>query len=241
MATIRVHSLPSRVTDQDLSESFTAVIDVLRATSTIVQAFSSGCKRVIPAVSREDALKLKSSYPEALLCGESRGLKIDSFDLGNSPVEFTPEKVDGKELIFCTSNGTVAMRSAMARNARLLAACSFLNLEAVAARITAVKPDSVAIICSGSHGEESVEDLACAGALSERLMSLIPGSELDRQAQDAVDLYCSYGRDILKILTESSHGRYLMDLGFTQDIVFCSNLNSKTAVPMLQDDGTLTL
>ena len=117
----------------DLTGSTVVVIDVLRATSSVVEALVNGARGVYPAPSTEEAIKLASSLgrEDTILCGEARGLKVEGFDLGNSPQEFSAETVAGKRLVMSTTNGTRALF--LVEDAVRVLICSFTNLSAVAA------------------------------------------------------------------------------------------------------------
>lgn len=107
---IKVHLLPKRAAPGELTDAQVVVIDVLRATTTIVQALASGAECVMPYASVDDAeAEAQRFEPRPLMCGERYGLKIDGFDLGNSPAEYTVDSVGGKRLILTTSNGTRAL------------------------------------------------------------------------------------------------------------------------------------
>ena len=216
MSRITVLATPDLLLDRDLSGCAAAVIDVLRATSSISTAFSSGCRKLIPARSKEEALAKKAENPGALLTGEQGGMKIPGFDLGNSPFEYSPETVGGKTIIMTTSNGTRTVLGAAKAGASPVFLCSFLNVPAVAKACVDARTD-VAVVCSGEHGMFSLEDFACAGALASAVAS--QGSySLDPGARAALSLYEAYNRDALQALKDSPHGRELIDMGFGEEI-----------------------
>ena len=130
----------------DLTGSTAVVIDVLRATSSMVEALVNGAQGVYPAPSIEGAIKLASSLgrDDTILCGEARGHMIEGFDLGNSPREFSAERVAGKRLVMSTTNGTGAFF--LAGDAVRVLACSFMNLSAVAA--AAMESESIVVVCA---------------------------------------------------------------------------------------------
>ena len=150
-----------------LQDHTAVVVDVLRASSTIVAALAAGAHAIYPVVSTEEAIKLATSLgrEDALLAGERRGLKVEGFDLGNSPREFTPETVGGKRVVMSTTNGTRAL-VAVAGAERVLVA-SFLNLSAVAA--ACADAERLAVVCAGREGRFSIDDAVCAGMLLGRL------------------------------------------------------------------------
>ena len=166
---MKVHAFfaAGSVNPAEVAGGVAVVIDVIRATSTMVTAFGNGAEAVYPTVSTEDALRLASSLgrDETLLCGERKGQKIEGFDLGNSPAEYDRETVEGKRLVMSTTNGTRAFIAASTAD-RILAA-SFLNLGAVAETVTdAVAAGSpLVVVCAGKEDRFSLDDAVCAGAL----------------------------------------------------------------------------
>ncbi len=233
MPKIAVLATPDSIQCHDLRGSAAAVIDVLRATSSITQAFSSGCERLIPARTEEEARNVLKGNPGAIISGEQRGLKIEGFDLGNSPLEYSPENVRGKTVIMTTSNGTKAILGAAGSGASPVLVCSFLNLGAAARAYLAHSRRDLAVVCSGSHGEFSLEDFVCGGALVSAIMSLAPSAEftLDEAAREAVASFESYRGDVLAVFDDSEHGRYLKTIGFQEDLVYCARASSLDIVP----------
>jgi len=146
-----------------LSEAAVVVIDVLRATTTVVEALANGARGIYPTASTEEAVKLAHSLgrEDTLLCGERRGEKVEGFDLGNSPREFTREAVEGRRLVMSTTNGTRAFLAA--HEGRRLLACAFTNLSAVASDVKS-EPKLV-VICAGREDQFSLDDALCAGRL----------------------------------------------------------------------------
>jgi 2-phosphosulfolactate phosphatase len=209
------------------------VIDVLRACTTIVYAFKNGAERVIPVSSVEDATRLLPTLDKkaTLLGGESEGKKIDGFDLGNSPLEYKRQKVKGKTILMTTTNGTIALvRSKGAKE--LLAGC-FVNFDAVSDRLTSGRLD-VAIICAGKKGEFALEDAACAGMLVQKMLEKNTELQLNDGALAALLLAEKYPV-VPELLEISSHGKYLISLGFEKDLKICSKLNSAQILPLVED------
>lgn len=222
------------------------VIDVLRATSSIATAISSGCRRVIPAGSKEEALVLKEGHPEALLGGEIGSRKIDGFDLGNSPAEYCPEAVAGREVIMSTSNGTKAILAAQRGGAGPTFIASFLNLSAVARRAWSEmsrEERGLTVICSGSHGKPSLEDLCCAGALVKAILALRDERpiSLDKMAKNAIEVFESYRGNILGILETSPHGRDLVSMGFGEDLRRAAAVDSLDVVPVFDGKAIVAI
>src|SRR5690606_9016889 len=137
-------------------------------TSTIVEALANGARSVFPVASIEAAVRLAQNMgrDEVLLCGERRGLPIDGFDLGNSPREYTPDRVAGRSLIMTTTNGTPALLATTTAQETLVA--SFLNLSAVVARL-AESGAPATVVCAGRERRFSLDDAVCAGAIVRAL------------------------------------------------------------------------
>ena len=210
---VEVAFLPQIATQ--LPSKLCIVIDVLRATSTLVSMFESGVRRVTLAGSIQDAIAQAGTAPgRPLVCGESGGLPPAGFDFGNSPREFRPEVMEGKELIFFTSNGTKAMRHLSV--APVVLAGSLLNASTVARAALWEAMDrelDIAVVCSGDHlgTRFAIDDAFTAGylcSLMERggpafLADAVQGPvdgdgedvSLDESAEAAVRLYRSFLRD----------------------------------------------
>jgi 2-phosphosulfolactate phosphatase len=211
---------------ESLRASACAVIDVIRATSTIVTALDQGAPGVLPVASVTDAFALKERNPGALLAGERGGQAPPGFDLGNSPEDFTMERVCQRPIILTTTNGTQAL--AACDGARAVVTASLLNLEAAAARLREIGPPWI-IVCAGCEGEFGVDDAIVAGALAEAL----------GQDHAMVRLYHSVRRNLTETLLGSAAGRELRKVGLEKDVPFCAQLNLFSTVPMLGPDGVL--
>ena len=211
------------------------VIDVLRASSTIVHACENGVERIIPVAEVEDATKLLSTLDrkKTLLCGEREGMKIEGFDLGNSPLEYPSKVVKGKTLILSTSNGTVAITASTA--AREIVIGCFLNLGHVVSYILSSRPKRVALLCAGYLGQFAIEDFVCGGHLVKRLEDASRAKiEMNDGALAARALAASMA-DAGEVVRNSSHGRRLADLGFEADLEFCSRIDKYGTVPIVVD------
>jgi 2-phosphosulfolactate phosphatase len=202
------------------------VIDVLRATSSIVTALAADCRRFLPVETIEEAEDRKGQIPDALLAGERRALPIPGFDLGNSPFEYTAAKVAGKTIIMTTTNGTVALRAA--RPAAAVYVASFVNASAVACRLADLGRDAV-LLCAGTRGRFSLEDMLCAGFIADRLTAL---AELSDTAMAAAGAYRGFQNDAAASIARSSHGSYLVSCGFAADIEYCLTPDRFGLVPV---------
>jgi 2-phosphosulfolactate phosphatase len=202
------------------------VIDVIRATSTIAMALANGARKIQPVASVEEAFALKAQNSKAILAGERGGQPLPGFDLGNSPEDFTVERVKGHQIILTTTNGTQALAACV--GARVVFTASLLNLEAVATRLREIGPPWV-VVCAGCNGEFGVDDAIVAGALAEAL----------DQDHAFVSLYRSVRRDLTEALVGCDAGRELAKVGMEKDVPFCAKLNLFPIVPTLGADGML--
>jgi 2-phosphosulfolactate phosphatase len=213
------------------------VLDILRASTTIIVALNNGAREIIPVGSIESAVKISGSlFGEVTLRGgERNGKMIEGFNLGNSPLEYGEPAVKGKSIIYCTTNGSVAM--AKSRYARSLVIGAFVNLSAVVDFIKSENKDFL-LICAGrvnSIGYFSLEDAVCAGMMIQKLMKEESLElELSDSAKASVALHKSFGRSILKMLRTSEHGKYLIEIGFAEDLKICAAIDSVPILPMLQ-------
>jgi 2-phosphosulfolactate phosphatase len=229
---IDCHFTPGPVDELALRERTVVVIDVLRASSTIITALSSGAREVIPAATVESAMKIAGNLgpDQAVLGGERNGRIIPGFDLGNSPAEYVGSRVQGKSIIFSSTNGSQAM--VKARYAAELAIGAFINMGAVAA-VVRERPRDFVILCSGRNGGFSLEDAVCAGMLIARVAE-DQEPVMSDSAVAAMSLYRSLGRGILKMMRTSDHGKYLEEIGFGGDIRYCAAVDSVPVVPLLE-------
>jgi 2-phosphosulfolactate phosphatase len=230
---------------RDLHDSACVVLDVLRATSTIVTALASGADSVVPVAEIEDAVAVKRRRPEVLLAGERNGLRIGGalsggveFDLGNSPREFVPEKVGGRCVVITTTNGTRALRACA--GARHVIAASFLNLDATIEWLRARKPSHLVLVCSGTEDEPALEDILAAGALCHELFPDLAGTRISDGAEVARRTYLSFERDPSEAASRSRNGRRLLAIPeLRDDVALCFARNRFALVPETGADGAL--
>ncbi len=214
------------VTAQLARGKLCVVVDVLRATTTIAAALFAGCPAVIPAETPEEAKEIARSRG-CLLGGERESVRIEGFDFGNSPLEYTPERIGGRPIAFTTTNGTRAMRAC--RDGEKLVTASFVNRDAVVRFLEESQAD-ILIVCAGTRGEPSIEDTACAGMLID---SLVESSALSNEAQEAAELWNRRQDDLAAMMKEEGpHGRRLVELGFERDVDFAASLNKCDVLPV---------
>jgi 2-phosphosulfolactate phosphatase len=225
--------LPTLIRDRAVAGRICVVFDVLRASTTIVTALGNGAGRIIPVAMPADAQKMKEKLcgsESVVLAGEREGRRITGFDLGNSPTEFTVERIRGKTIIMCTTNGTAAILAA--REARLVLIGSFANLGAVARR-AGVNEDLI-LLCAGKEGGISLEDIVACGAFVELMVAEGKGGsgvDLDDGAMIALDAFRASRDDIMGVLRKGNHGRYLESIGFGGDLEVCAQRDVSDIVP----------
>ncbi len=249
---LNVYALPSLVDSAELAETAAVVIDVLRASTTLIAALEAGAKEIAPCGEIDEARRLAADLPagEAILGGERNGRAVDGFDLGNSPHEYTSAAVGGRTVVYTTTNGTRALLRCQAAAEVLVA--GFVNVSAVCRRLTG--RERIAIVCAGTNGEISEDDVLLAGLMVERLhrqggmthrlnaqaltaretwlaafaLPITLGSEPLPPARLAAELRTSRG------------GRGLVPLGLDDDILAAAHVDCYRLVPLL-DPRTLRL
>ena len=214
------HLIPPREAPPDLRGAAAVAIDVLRASTTLTAALAAGARSVL-AVGELDEARALAAEGEVrpLLAGERNCLAPEGFDLGNSPLEMTAQRVRGRELVATTSNGTRALLWGAGAERLLLA--GFVNLEASARRLARASGD-VHLVCAGADGRPTLDDVACAGALARRLFELRPDLEPDDGTQIALAAAPRDAAALLTLLLESGPGRRLVRLGMDADVRFAA-------------------
>lgn len=204
------------------------VVDVLRATTTIITAIANGAVEVIPVRSIEEAFEYRAKG--YLLCGERGSLKPQGFDLGNSPLEYTKERILGKKLCMTTSNGTVALLKARTLSSRVYIG-GFVNLSALVEKLAGF--EKILILCSGNEGHVSFEDSLLAGAIVSKLVS---NNKTEVRAEN---VFLSDSALIVEKLWEKfgfpnligAHAGKLIELGFAADVEFAKRVDYYSVVP----------
>lgn len=202
------------------------VIDVLRATSVMITALHNGAEKIFPFKDIKTIQERCENLKNIIKCGERNALKIDGFDLGNSPLEFTKEKVFGKDIYMSTTNGTKAVENSL--SAEKIIICSFLNIKSVSEKLLEYKKD-VVIVCAGTNGKFSLDDTLCAGLIIKEMQK-----HTEIQMNDvllaAVRISESH-ENIKDILKGSTHYERLLSLGFEKDMEHIFSLNKYSIVP----------
>ena len=231
---------------RDLRATACVVFDVLRATSTFVTALHHGAKAIIPVSEIAEALEIKKSEsriqnPESILLGgERNGVRISAggidFDLGNSPREYTPEKVRGKTIVSTTTNGTRALRACV--QAKIILASSFLNLGATAEFLLREKAETILLICAGTGENQADEDVLAAGALCE----LLSANVISDSAEIALMTWLKTKSNLAEAVGNSRNGRRLLRIPeLRDDVAFCSQRDIFPLVAKMEVDGTIRI
>jgi len=227
---------------RDLSQTTCVVFDVLRATSSMITALAHGAEAIVPVADIPEALALKRQRLELLLAGERNGVRILrdqtgslDFDFGNSPREFTPERVQGRTLVMTTTNGTLALRACARAQSTLVSA--FLNLGATMAEIRRRQVDRLVVVCSGTFEEAALEDTLAAGALCDALWPLYSTGHVADSAQIARELWLRLGSDLASAMRQARNGRRLLEHpDLRDDVPFCLRRDAFDLVAVLSPD-----
>ncbi len=226
---------PYKLIDKDY---IVIIVDVLRATTTICTAFENGAKAIIPLANVDDIQKYKKNG--YVIAGERDGIKLEEADLGNSPFNFTKDKVNGKTIVITTTNGTQAIE--MAKGADSIVIGSFLNLNAIGNWITE-QNKSVIILCAGWKNKFNLEDTLFAGALVEYLSdSLNFNFNLScDSAVAALDLWTIAKEDLLDYVEKTSHRHRLKKMVLDDVIEYCFTPNSTKVIPAFIDGKLINI
>jgi 2-phosphosulfolactate phosphatase len=236
---------------RDLRGTACVVFDILRATSTFVTALHHGATAIIPVSEISEAVAFKKAESgkrkaeTILLAGERDGVRIRAaqsggvdFDFGNSPREFTPERVRGKTIVSTTTNGTRALQACAP--AKIVLAASFLNLTATADFLRG-EPD-ILLVCAGTGDHPAAEDIIAAGALVEALAS--GKSTHANKSGSSIAARTTYVQAMLtnleKSLGASQNGRRLLAIPeLHDDVAFCAQRDVFNLVARMDAVGQL--
>jgi len=237
---LSVHLLPDLFHEDTIDGGIAVVIDILRASSTIVTAIHNGAEAVFPCATPDEARSRQavSGSERALLGGERGGIRIDGFDLGNSPAEYPGALVRGRTLAFTTTNGTRALlKSLQAR--QILIGC-FLNRRSLLHQL--VKDASpIHLVCAGTDGHITGEDVLFAGCVVQGLLEHAGSDEawkLNDSAEIARRLWCTVMKgsfditgQIVEFFRTTRGGRNLIELQYDSDLSRCAQMDTTAAVP----------
>jgi len=232
--------LPQR----DLSATVCVVFDVLRATSAMLTALSQGADSIVPVAEIPEALAWKMRQPEVLLAGERHGLRIRAdqtgsidFDLGNSPREFTAERVRGRRIVTTTTNGTRALKACRSANTVLVGA--LMNLTCTVLELKRLAPREILLICSGTAEDAAYEDTLAAGAVVDQLLPILGIENLGDAAHASRQAFLAAKSDILLALrTFARNGRRLDRIpDLAEDLPVCASVDSQPILARMDAEG----
>ena len=227
---IDVALLPEELKGRHLGDTVCIVLDIFRATSSITTALANGCRAILPAWSEEDAKEAAQRSGAKLFAGERRSIRIKGYDFGNSPLEFTPEKVKDNLIVMTTTNGTNAIKSTDGAYRTLIGA--FLNAAAVC-RAAEESGKDVLIVCAGTDRLFSLEDSLCAGLLVERIAAA--GYEPSDSACGARLMYRAAQADLTAAAVISRNGKRLKEIDLLTDVDYCLTLDLLDIVPQYEN------
>jgi 2-phosphosulfolactate phosphatase len=226
---------PGEMAPAEIAGRTLVVLDVLRASTSIVEALSAGARTLFPVGTIEEAIRLANTLgrEEVLLAGERKAIPIDGFDLGNSPSEFTRRRVSGKTIVMSTTNGTLALNAASGGSRVVVGA--WTNFRAVVQELVREGAEPV-FLCAGRDRAFGLEDAVCAGQMARALMKAAPeaGWELNDGAMAALALAERYP-DPAKLFPTTTAGRGIIEAGLEADLAFCARRDIRKVVPVLHD------
>jgi 2-phosphosulfolactate phosphatase len=230
---------------RNLSRTTCVVFDVLRATTSMMTALNHGAEAIIPVSEIPEALAIRDKDEKVLLAGERNGLRIGreltgsvDFDFGNSPRDFTPERVEGRTIVWTTTNGTRALRSCA--HAEMILLGSMLNLGAVTDILDQLRPQNLLIICSGTFEDVAYEDTFAAGALIDSLQGHVGSENLSDPGHIAHGVYLSSGKDPNRIRVAARNARKLLSIPeLAPDVDVCLRHDTVRINAGLFQDGTV--
>ena len=218
-------------------------IDVLRATTTMVTALAAGAEAVQVFSDLDKLMQASEAWPseKRIRAGERGGAKVAGCDMGNSPLDCTQDRVEGRRLFISTTNGTRSLQRV--QEAKSVLAAAFINRKAVVDYILSQQPETVWIVGSGWEGSYSLEDTACAGAIAHSLLK-----ELDTQIDDfagndevigAIALYLQWQDQLLELMQYASHGKRLLRLDCHDDLKYCIQTDILDVLAIQREPGVL--
>lgn len=217
-----------------LAGASAVVVDVVRASTTIVTALAHGARAVLPVATPDEAIARARAWTDgrALLGGERGGAPPPGFECGNSPAEYTAARVRGRTVVFTTTNGTRALLAVA--GAKQVAVGGFVNAAAVG-RWLARQPGELLLVCAGELGRFCLEDATCAGLLVARLRAARPETTPSDAARAAELLYAHYRADLPRMLGDAAWAQLLVAQGRGGDLPLCAALDAYDVVPVARD------
>jgi len=221
---------PALYPQDEHMNSIVVIIDILRASSAICTAFANGASSILPVADADEAREYKSrGY---LVAAERDGFVLDFADFGNSPFNFTREKVEGKTIVYSTTNGTGIINQASSAHA--IAVGSFLNLGALTEWIIRQERDTL-LFCAGWKNRFNIEDTVCAGAIAEKLMASNLYSTICDSTRAAIDLWSLARPDLPGYIDKAAQRTRLRDKELDDCIEFCLTSDYTDKIPVMKN------
>lgn len=232
---IRTYFLPALMRPHELAGGTAVVADILRATTCIVQALAHGANEIFPVLEVAEARALAAGIPNCLLVGERQGQRIEGFDLGNSPSEFGSSVVAGRSLVMTTTNGTRALHACQSADRVWIGA--FLNLTSLLEQLQQTT-QPLHLICAGTDGQITREDVLFTGALVSRLRERDASRWLPDDASRIAETawhaaHPATPTDLAREFQQTLGGANLVSLGFASDLLAAAHWDSAPIVPYL--------
>ena len=207
------------------------IIDILRATSSICTAFEHGAESIIPVAGVEEARAYKKQG--FLVAAERDGIILDFADLGNSPFNFSRENIQGKTIVYSTTNGTGIIRKASSAGRIVIG--SFLNITSLCDWLIP-QDENVLLFCAGWKNRFNLEDSICAGAFAERLLNSSRYSTICDSTVAAVDMWSVAKKDLRGYIEKAAHMNRLKKNGLDDCIDFCLTADYTRKIPFIKND-----
>jgi 2-phosphosulfolactate phosphatase len=224
---------PTELVPSEITGRTVVVLDVLRASTSIVEALAAGARTLYPVATIEEAIGLAKTLgrDEVLLAGERKALPIEGFDLGNSPREFTAERVGGKTVVMSTTNGTIAINAAAGGGRVIVGA--WTNFQTVVDELVRTDGNPV-FLCAGRERGFGLEDAVCAGQMAGAVMQALPDAkwEMNDGAVAALALAEKFA-DPAGLFPQTSAGRNLTGAGLGEDLAYCAQRDLRDVLPVL--------
>jgi 2-phosphosulfolactate phosphatase len=221
---------PALFSNDDHHDSIVVVIDVLRASSAICTAFENGVEKLIPVADVSTARDYKSKG--YLVAGERDGFVLDFADFGNSPFNFTEEKVKGRTIVYSTTNGTGIIQKSSGSYMTVIG--TFLNISSVSEWLRD-QDRPVLLFCAGWKNRFSLEDTVCAGAMAEKLLSYGSFSTICDSTLAAIDLWVMAKNNLSGYIDKAAQRSRLRDKGLDDCIEYCLTQDLTKAIPVMRD------
>jgi len=221
---------PGLFNPEEHVNSIVVIIDILRASSAICTAFANGAVSILPVADAAEAMEYKSKG--YLVAAERDGFVLDFADFGNSPFNFTRERVEGKTIVYSTTNGTGIINQAS--SAYLIVIGSFLNLTALTDWIIKMERD-VLLFCAGWKNRFNLEDSVCAGAIAERMMETGLFTTICDSTLAAMDLWSHASNDLPAYIDKTAQRSRLRDKNLDDCIGFCLTIDFTNKIPIMKN------